>query len=98
MGFKSERLAIHKQGPWAKWRREKNWQAVLCRGGARPTIAIVMAISASVTLSIGELTIGVASLNLRVTCELKSTCRHVKQYAEQFCGPLHLSGEVPSCL
>ncbi len=58
-------------------RTEVCWTGV-CSGGARRTIAIVMAISASVTLSIGELTIGVASFNVRVTCELKSTCRHMR--------------------
>ena len=48
-------------------------------------MAIVMAMSVSVTLSMGELTIGVASFNLRVTCELKSTCRQTKphQYLQQ---------------
>ena len=57
----------------------------LCSFGLRRTMAIVMAMSVSVTLSMGELTIGVASFNLRVTCELKSTCRQTKphQYLQQ---------------
>ena len=38
-------------------------------------MAIVMAMSDSVTVSMGELTMGVASLNFLVTCVLKSTCK-----------------------
>jgi hypothetical protein len=51
---------------------------VACSGRRRSgklTMAIVMAMSDSVTVSMGELTMGVASLNFLVTCVLKSTCR-----------------------
>ena len=41
-------------------------------------MAIVIAISASVTVSIGELTMGTESLILLVSFELMSTCSRVR--------------------
>lgn len=53
----------------------------MCAAHAAPTVAIATAISASVTVSIGELTMGTRSLILRVTLEDKSTCGEVAGWA-----------------
>lgn len=61
-------------------------------------MAIVMAMSDSVTVSMGELTMGVASLNFLVTCVPKSTCEQTVLTTREMTVHAAHSGRSSECL